>query len=224
MKYLGVPQSGSLAGTVYSHNRAGQYTRNRRAPTQPAGTGRRATVRATLSVASSGFALLSTAVQDSWTSFAAGHPVTDALGQSVTLTGHQMFIRVYASLFNASGNTPTGPPIDLDPGTLRPVSFAWSIASGGSFTTGGTDAAKFYAIAYSSPMSAGVRFNKTFWQPPGFDGNGTQDTTPIDLLPAVYAAQFGAPTLGKRIFARITPVSSDGWNGTPIITSAIMVA
>src|SRR6516162_7143681 len=107
MKFLGVPSSGSIAGTVFSHNRAGQYQRNRRAPVQPVGTGRRAFVRANFSAASTAWAALTAANQAAWIAFANSHPITDSLGQSITLTGQQMYVAVGAQLLNCGQTLPT---------------------------------------------------------------------------------------------------------------------
>ncbi len=111
MKYLGAPQSGSQANTTASHNRAGQYYRNRRSPVQPVGTGRRAFIRSSFGNASTAWAGLSGANQAAWIAYANSHPITDALGQSITLTGHQMFVAVATQLANVGAAAPTIPPV-----------------------------------------------------------------------------------------------------------------
>lgn len=224
MKFLDVPQSGSIAGTVHSHNRAGQYTRNRRAPVQPIGTGRRAQVRAAFSAASSGYAHLTEADRAAWASFGSGHPITDSLGQTVVLTGQQMYVRVSATLANIGQTFSPTPPESASPPDITPMSLTASVASGLSlgFTPGATG--QYVAVAVSQPVSPGRLFWKTFWQPPG--GNGYIDATagPWVLAAAIYAAQFGAPMIGHRIFVRVTPVDVGGFNGPPVIVSALVTA
>ena len=224
MKFLDVPQSGSIGGVVHSHNRAGQYTRNRRAPVQPIGTGRRAQVRAAFSAAASGYAYLTEPERAAWASFGAGHPITDSLGQTVVLTGQQMYVRVSATLANIGQPFSSSPPASASPPDITPITLGVSVATGLSlgYTAGATS--QYIAVAVSQPVSPGRMFWKTFWQPPG--GNGYVEATsgPWTLTTAIYAAQFGAPMIGHRVFCRVTPVDVGGFNGPPVIVSAIVVA
>lgn len=224
MKYLGMPSSGSMAGTVFSHNRAGQYTRNRRAPVQPIGTGRRAFIRATFGAMAGLFASLSTTEQDSWTTFAAGHPVTDSLGQSITLTGQQMFVRCNVSLVNCGGAWVTTPPTDFSPPNITPAAVSCSIAGGITPVWNPGAPSQFVCQAYSMFVSSAVRFIKTFWQPPGVDGVTAADAGTYSMTMMTYAAQFGTPTIGSRIFCRLTPCCATGYNGAPVIISALVTA
>ncbi len=224
MKFLDVPQSGSIAGTVHSHNRAGQYTRNRRAPVQPIGTGRRAQVRAAFSAASGGYAYLTEPQRAAWASFGAGHPITDSLGQTVVLTGQQMYVRVSATLANIGQSFSATPPASASAPDITPITLTASVASGLSlgFTAGATG--QYIAVAVSQPVSPGRMFWKTFWQP--MAGNGYIEATsgPWVLAAAIYAAQFGAPMIGHKVFCRVTPIDVGGLNGPPVIVSAIVTA
>jgi len=65
------------------------------------------------------------------------------------------------------------------------------------------------------------RFWKTFWQPLLGDGVLDATTAPHTLTEAIYQAQFGTPVGGQRIFVRLTPVSTDFWNGPAAIFSCI---
>lgn len=224
MKFLDVPQSGSIAGTTHSHNRAGQYTRNRRSPVQPVGSGRRAQVRAALSSASAGWSALTGAQRAAWEGFAGSHPITDSLGQSITLTGHQMFVRVYCSAINVGITAPTVPPADLDLPDTAGATVVLSVASGVTINDFDGPTGSKIAVAVSPQFSAGRSYNKTFWQPAGELGYVDAESAPYELAPSNYAAEFGTMVLGKRIFVRMTPVSSAGWNGSPVILSGIVAA
>lgn len=224
MKFLDVPQSGSIADRVHSHNRAGQYTRNRRSPVQPIGTGRRAFVRAAFSAASAGWSGLTNVQRAAWDSFAASHPITDSLGQAVVLTGHQMYVRVGSTLINVGEPLPTTPPAVLTLPDVANTSFTYSVATGASFDDFSGSAAAYVAFAVSRPFSAGRSFNKTFWQPSGGSGITPADGAPFAISQTVYNTEFGAPSIGQRVFARITPISEDGFNGTPVIVSTLAVA
>jgi len=112
MKYLGPPQSGSQANTTASKNRAGQYLRNRRSPSQPAGNGRRAFIRGAFGAASQAWSSLAPGVQLAWSAWASSFPYVDSLGQSITLTGHQIFVAIATQCQNCGLAIPTDPPLD----------------------------------------------------------------------------------------------------------------
>lgn len=219
MKFLGPPSSGSIAGTTSSHNRAGQYTRNRRSPVQPVGTGRRAFVRAAFGASSSAWSALSAAAQASWNNFAASHPVTDALGQAVTLTGHQMFVGVATNLQNCGQAIPTVVPVST--ATVAPAFSVFTVTHLGVITltlTPSGGASDFVLIAFSAPQSAGVTFCKTFWQQLHVPGNSVGAAT----YGTAYVVQFGTIPAGTKVFLRLTPVNQYGFSGTPLIASAVV--
>lgn len=217
MKYLDVPQSGSLAGRTYSHNRAGQYVRNRRAPVQPVGNGRRAFIRAAFGAGASGFAALTAAQQAAWSAAAASHSRTDSLGQAIFLTGQQLYVSVNTALRNAGGSATVTPP-----GTFAVFSagaFTFTAVSAGAITltpAGNGSAMDFLLVGVSIPLPGGRTFWKTFVQMATAAGNAV---TPI-VLTTPYHAQYGVPPVGTRIFAKITPVSAAGVTGVPVIQFA----
>lgn len=219
MKFLGPPSSGSIAGTTSSHNRSGQYTRNRRSPVQPVGTGRRAAQRAAFGSASSAWASLSGANQASWIAFAAGHPVTDSLGQSITLTGHNMFVSCASQLLNCGQSLPTVPPVST--ATATPVVTAFTVTHLGVITVtldGSGSADDFILLSFAAPVSAGVTFQKTFWQQTVLPGNSVGAAT----YGTGYVAQFGTIPAGTKVFVKLTPVNQYGFTGVPVILSAIV--
>ena len=219
MKYLGAPQSGSQAGTTASHNRAGQYLRSRRTPVNPVGTGRRATIRAAFGGASTAWSALTAANMAAWMAFANGHPITDALGQSITLTGHQMFVSIATQLLNVGAALPTVPPVSST--VAAPVMTVFSVTHLGVITvtlTPSGNASDYILIAFSAPVSPGVSFMKTFWQQLHVAGNSTGAAT----YGAAYVAQFGTIPAGSKVFVKLTPVNQYGVTGTPLITSCIV--
>jgi hypothetical protein len=219
MKFLGAPSSGSVAGTTFSHNRAGQYTRNRRAPVQPVGTGRRAFIRGAFGAASGFWASLSGADQAAWISFAKDHPITDALGQTITLTGQQMFVAVNTQ--NQNVGLPISSSVPAVTATTAPNATAFSVTSAGVVTVtldASGSSSDFILVAFSKPMSAGRTFNKTFWQQTVVPGNSIGGAT---YGPA-YVAQFGTLSTGSKVFLKLTPVNEYGWTGVPVSYTAIV--
>lgn len=224
MKFLGPPSSGSIAGTTSSHNRAGQYTRNRRSPVQPVGSGRRGFVRSALGAASAGWAALTDVQREAWTTFAAAHPITDSLGSSVVLTGQQMYVRCGTSLLNVNEDLPVDPPVNTDLPDVTGSALVVDVEGNVGWSGYSGDAADFVVFQISRWVSPGVSFMKTFWSPLTAVRFDAANAAAADWLPAVYLDEFGAPPLGSKVFGRVTPVNQYGWNGTPIVLVTTVVA
>lgn len=214
MKYLGPPQSGSQAGTTASHNRAGQYFRNRRTPVTPTRTPKQGVLRAAFGSVSSAWQTLTSAAQAAWTGFAAGYPVVDSLGQSIVLTGHQYFVGVNTSLLNAGQSVVLTPPTNTTLNPLSPVTIY--VDASGTFIVGYAPpvSGDFALIAASKILSAGRLFNRAFSQFAVGDS-----TTGFADISIEYAVQFGQPIVGKRVFARLVAVNSSGMSASPVIVN-----
>jgi hypothetical protein len=215
MKFLDVPQSGSIAGTTHSHNRAGQYTRNRRSPVQPVGTGRRAFIRSAFGAASTAWSGLTSTQQAAWATYADGHPIVDSLGQSIKLTGHQMYVAISTQLQNVGVTPTTAPPVSS--ATVAPVVTVYTaVASTGIVTitmTVSATAADFILVAFARPQGSGRSQVSAYWQADHLPGNSVGNATEG----AKVIAQFGALVVGQRLFLKLTPVNQYGVTGTPLI-------
>lgn len=213
MKILTSPSSGSIAGTTYSHNRAGQYTRSRRAPVQGIGSPRRAQVKAAFSAASSAWSSLTATLQLAWGAFAAQNPYTDSLGQSIKLTGHQIFVAINTQLQNMG--LAISSVVPLSTSVWQPVLTSLTAIHAGAvtLTMGGAGAVTDHLlIAMSPPQSGGVTFTNNFSQ----IGTCLGNLATAQVLTAAYTAQFGSLTVGQRVFYRLTPVNQYGVAGTPL--------
>lgn len=181
-------------------------------PCQPVGTGRRGVIKAAFGAASSAWAALAAAVQNQWTAYAAGHPYVDSLGQSIKLTGHQMYVAVNTQLINCGQSQSSAIPVSDS--VFAAVLTSFTAAHAGAITLtpgGGGGATDFLLVAVSPPQSGGRTFCKTFWQYGKVAGNSVVAI----VMTTAYDAQFGAPAAGQRIFYRLTPVNQYGVAGTP---------
>ena len=105
--------SGSLDGTVFSHNRFGRYTRNGSRPVNPLSE-RQALIRAQFTaVASRWESTLTQAQRDAWDVYAANIPTTNKLGDEIFLTGFNHYIRSNTAIQQASGTIVDDGPTDL---------------------------------------------------------------------------------------------------------------
>jgi hypothetical protein len=89
----GQQRSGKQGGIVWSHNRTGPYTRNRAIPVNP-NTDRQVDVRnAIRSIAIAWGSTLTQVQRDAWDTYAANVSWVNRLGQTISLTGVNHFIR-----------------------------------------------------------------------------------------------------------------------------------
>ena len=89
----GQQRSGKQGGIVWSHNAGGPYVRNRAIPTNP-NTARQVQVRNSVrAIAIAWQTILTQAQRDAWETYAANVSWTNRLGQTITLTGLNHYIR-----------------------------------------------------------------------------------------------------------------------------------
>lgn len=85
--------SGSVAGATFSRNRGGPYIRRRAIPSNPNSEAQgiaRANLATSVAMWTNG---LSNAARQGWITYAQATPVIDPLGQQITLSGQQMYVR-----------------------------------------------------------------------------------------------------------------------------------
>jgi hypothetical protein len=220
MKILDIPRSGSYAGLTSSHNRAGQFVRNRRKPTNSPSV-RRSFIRAAMAHASSGYSSLTDSLRAAWSAAADAHPVTDRLGSMIKLTGHQLFVSINTMLRNCSVATVIAPPSDFSVYSQSGAALSFSLVTGAAFSLLGAGlASDFVLVSLSQPLPAGRSFPGRISQLQVQPGNQIHFT----ITTAIYAARFGTPAIGQKVFARLTPVNSKGVRGVPVTISAIVAA
>lgn len=199
MKILDIPQSGSLGNQTSSRNRSGQYRRQRSMPTQPR-TAAQMNQRARLTTHAAGWRGLTDAQRASWNSFAASFTVTNSLGQAISLTGHQCFVKVNTVNSINGDATVTSPPslpsfIAATVTALTSTAGTPLVSVAGSSPASGT---KFMFFA-SPQLSAGVSYNGDYrWLK-----TMTTATSSAFALTTEYVAKFGTLIAGKKIFVKV---------------------
>lgn len=205
MKILDVPQSGSLAGQTSSRNRFGQYRRTRAVPVNVNSSAQQAT-RSNLSSQAIAWRSLSDVQREAWTSYAADHPRTNSLGQTITLTGFQMFVSVNSRLLSLGMDAVTATPsLEL---VLAPTYSVVSTTVAG-FEVDINDALTGFTVGgwASPPVSAGRSFNADF-RLVAIVSSPAADA-PL-ITKANYEAKFGTLVAGSKIFIRGQTVDDTG--------------
>jgi len=220
MKYLGAPQSGSQANTTASRNRYGQYYRTRATPTNPSSAAQ-GDVRNTLRNASQGWGGLTQGQRDAWAAYALTHPVTDSLGQTMTLTGHSMYVKLYAQSM-AVGLTPSATP-PADPAFLSGAVTLVATFTGSVMTVSGVDQPSGYLAAiFASPLvTPGVSFPPTTREIAVVAADAW--ATPITIATA-FTSRWGALVAGQKAIIEAQLSSDEAVYGQRIRASAIVGA
>lgn len=203
---------GSIAGQVHSRNTFGNYIRQKVSPVQPR-TSRQLEVRALFAELSRRFSnYLTDAQQEAWRQAAASTPIRDVFGDSITLTGINLYTRLN-SLRALMGQ----PPLD-DPPPVENVEAlqAFSVTDAGagnlevSFAPAPVPGGRALAIWATEPVNPGVAFVAHKLRLLTVVPTGT--ASPVDITQA-YTERYGAPTPGKAIYVAGELISLTGWKG-----------
>ena len=99
---------GTLAGTVFSKNRGGNYIRQKVTPVNPK-TSFQTVVRNRLASFSQGWRALTAAQINAWNAAVAGFAKTNIFGDLRNPTGLQLYVKVNANLVSSGGTAITTP-------------------------------------------------------------------------------------------------------------------
>lgn len=197
--------SGSEAGRTYSRNASGAYVKNKSIP-HNANTAKQQAVRSQFAGLISSWKSLSDAQQQAWIDMSPQYPSQDRLGQSVQLTGQQLYNRLNLNLANI-GLAPISTP--LIPKTLSSpaVSSLTMTLTAGVLTTAelgfedvGTNTESI-VISVTPGVSGGItRPTKGLFRKTLIIADAS--TGPDFDFSSEYLALYGSPELGGTIFAR----------------------
>lgn len=204
--------SGSLGGLVASHNRGGQYLRARVVPVNPS-SGPQVEMRTIFGNLSTAWQTLTTDQRDAWTTYAINVPVTDSMGDPLTLTGQQMYVRNNSARVQAGlARVDDGPTVfSLD--SLSPVQVD-ATAAADLYTIGFNESDAWVTedlaallIYGSRELADTINFFKGPYRFQGIiDGDvATPPTTPDTSINSVFAL-----TAGNAIYNRALSVRADG--------------
>lgn len=215
--------SGKLAGSVFSHNKGGQYIRQFVVPTNPNTTSQNQ-VRAYMANLSARWgSILTQSQRDGWIDYAANVPQINALGDEIFVTGLNQYVRANVPRLQAALARQDDAPTIFDKGEFTVPTFGIDAANDEidvTFTNGDLWANEDGAamLVYTSrPKGVGVNY---FTGPYQFAGSilgdsGTPPTSPAAIsLPQNFTA-------GQKGFVRVTVTREDGRLATPFRDSAI---
>ena len=118
--------SGKSGGSVFAHNKNGNYVRRLGIPTQPQ-TDKQTIVRNLFGAVARMWSTLTASQRDEWKQWGLEHPKTDQFGDSRPMSGRQAFISVNSNLRTIGAGTITVP-------SLVPAEFPTVLNFGGAVT------------------------------------------------------------------------------------------
>ena len=209
----GQQRSGSSGGTVFSHNRSGAYIRARSKPVNP-NTARQVVVRNAVRALSIAWSAVLTQLQrDAWNVYAANVSWLNRLGETITLTGLNHFIRSNTPLLQNGLAR-----IDDAPGQFNLATAELALVCSASEATQqvsvGFDAAADWAneddahqfVYMGLPQNESIAFFAGPYRLIGqIDGDGTTPPTSPELLAAAFPF-----VEGQRIWIRTRIIRADG--------------
>lgn len=197
----GVAQmSGSEAGRTYARNRGGAYIRNRTTPLNPS-TPSQQSVRATLSQLSKDWSnLLTEEERDGWAAFAEVNPINDVFGESINLTGSQMYVRLNARLDEAGQTLLSVAPANQNVDALTSATLTFDIGTGNvelTFLPTPVPTDTCLIVKATPGLNPGINYVRNKLRTIGTFN--AAEASPVDIE-AEWVAKFGTlPIVGQRV-------------------------
>lgn len=199
--------SGSIGGATFSHNRFGPYIRRRAIPVTST-TPYALDAKANFAAASTAWQLLAAADKLTWNTWALSNPITNSLGQTQQLTGHQCYTGLHARAL-ACGKTPlTAPSVLPAPAPLTSLIQTCDIGAGTfdlQFLATPLGGADYLYIQAALTDSAGIHFVKNLLRFIGI--TAAAQASPFDHQ-AQVTARFGTLPPGNYVHAVVSVFSS----------------
>lgn len=209
--------SGSVGGTTFSHNRGGLYMRARSIPVNPASPLQTVVRNAFTTLVNNWTSVLTGAQRNDWSVYATNTPVIDKLGDPITLTGQQMYIRNNTPRIQAAFSPVNDAPTTFNLGDFTAPTYT-AQAAADTITVAFTSADAWddeddsaMLIFASRPQNPSVIF---FKGPYRFAGSIDGDSVTPPTNPAVLTAPF-ALTAGQIVHMKASVMRADGRLSTP---------
>jgi hypothetical protein len=217
MKYLGVPSSGSQAGTTASRNRFGQYFRTRAIPVNPSSP-TQLVQRARMSTNAAGWRALTDGQRAGWEALGLNIARTDSLGSAYTLNGFMAYCSVNNNKLDAGDAIVADAPAIVTPAQLLTATITLTaVAFSVAYTATPLAAANRLFIFVSPQKSAGRSFNADYRL---IAVTAAAAASPANIL-AAYTARLGVPVVGNRMFLQLQTYQG-GFKGAPFAVSQLV--
>lgn len=223
MAHIVAEARGSIAGTVFSRNSYGAYLRAKVTPTNKRSVAQQV-VRQYLAQLAQGWRGLTAAQRAGWNQSAVNFSRTNIFGDSVQLTGFNLYMRLNKNLLDIGQSVIAAAPVPSSVAGFTSFSITPDESTGDFEITfaPAISAGQSVLVFATAPLSAGKDFVKSELRQ--IDVLTSTDTSPVDITTA-YNAKFGAlPPAGTKAFVQIVTVNdTTGQKGVPIKAGEISV-
>lgn len=214
--------SGSLGSVTASRNRFGAYLRARNIPVNPDSVYQQ-DIKGEFGIVSEAWANLTADQRKQWFTWASTHPITDKLGQSQNLDGHQAHQMLNVRLAHAGNGVLTSPPVSGPPAGLTTLSLTADVGAGSVALTytatpvGANNKVAVWAAVVNSPGRAFVRnlYKQVVI-------SAANQASPYDIESAVEG-RFGALIVGQYLHVLVNVLdTATGLYASPLSASSIV--
>ena len=218
MKFLDISKSGSEAGTTWSRNAFGQYTRRRAVPVQPRTTFQ-LNQRARQTTNAAAWRALTDAQRAGWAALGLMMGRSDSLGTAYTLNGFLAYCSVNNNKLTAGDAAVSdAPAIETPPDLLTATITLSAVAFSVAYTPTPLAAGVRLFIRCSPQQSAGRKFNGDYRL---ISVTAAAAASPSNIL-AAYTSRLGVPVVGNRIFLSLQTYLG-GFLGSPFAVAQTVV-
>ena len=226
-----VQMSGSIAGNTFARNRFGNYARARTKPVNPRSPRQMGARTAVMMLAEQWReSPMTDVIRTAWQTYANSVDWLNKLGETVTLTGFNMFMRANTLLLRAGKAIVTAAPVDLGrPGGDPTMVISALSAAAQTFTLTFDDGFDWCSEddAYLI-VDAGSPQNRTrnFFNGPWRFNNEIIGSNGVPIVSPIVAKSIVAWTAieGQKIWFRFSIIRADGRVSTKFADQAIIVA
>lgn len=214
---------GKLNGSVASKNKGGAYVRTKVTPVNPQTTSQQ-NARNRLSTASQAWRGLTEDQRQGWIEAAPNFPYTDIFGNSKSLSGFQLYVKLNANLALIGEAAIDDAPAPVAIPQLELTSVTADDSANTVIIAGTTPVPADFAMVVMATgnVSPGKSFVKNLFR--FVSAEPAAGTSPFDVS-AEWTALFGDPSLGNKVFVKCFYISTTtGQAGIPVQAQTIVVA
>lgn len=211
---------GKVAGTVFSRNRGGAYTRTKVTPSNPQ-TSYQTTVRQRLAAFSASFRGLTASQILAWNAAVQDFLSTNIFGNTIKKSGQQLYIGLNSNLELIGQAAIADPPAPVEISSIT-INIASLTNAAFTLSLSAATTDEYYVIEATQPVSAGRSFLKNEFRVIT-TVVGTGSPIAAQNIFAAYSAKFGAPVTGQRVGVRVKLINSiTGQAGIPVMDNQIV--
>jgi hypothetical protein len=210
-----------LGGSVFSRNRGGNYIRRRVVPINRNTTSQRGS-RTRFTGLSQGWRGLTATQQTAWNNATGNFPRKDRLGNTIVLSGANLYQSLNNTLINAGIATIATPPIAST--IVGPATFSATYVAGVStltFTATPVPTGQAYLVFATRGLSPGVSFVKSQFR---LITTFAAAAASPQIVTTPYIAKFGAVVVGQKVFFQLIPVSTVSGQKTKGLVASVIAS